>query len=863
MNLLRTPNPNSMPIRIAKPSGSVSSTTSPIKVGVLHSLTGTMSISEVSVKDATLLAIEEINAAGGVLGHPLEPVVEDGASDLQTFAQKAKQLLQEERVSVVFGCWTSASRKAVLPIFEELNGLLFYPLQYEGLEQSPNIFYTGAAPNQQIVPAVDYLLCEGKRKIYLLGSDYIFPRTANQIIKAQLVARGGELVGEEYIPLGSNEVRTAIAHIQAVQPDAIVSTLNGDINVVFFQKLREAGLTSDRLPVMSVSVAEEEIRAIEAKNIAGHLVVWNYFQTLDTPENQKFVTAYKAKYGPDRVTDDPIEAAYVGVYLWKQAVEKAGSTQVAKVKAAAQNITFAAPQGLVKIDPKTQHLWKTVRIGKVRPDGSIEEIWNSDRPIPPDPLLKTYPWAAGLSQSGFRRGISASLMGLFVTLMAISWMAVGVGWFSANQIQSDMAALVATFHASSLGNEQMLQWGQESLVAANRSQWLLTIPLILSLLSMPIAFLLVSRITRALARVTQTAKLLASGDLTARAPLGCGDEIGVLSATLNTMALQVSALLKGLEVRSRQLEEHSRQLEAAAYAAEAANRAKSTFLANMSHELRTPLNAIIGYSELLQEEAQEQLSNEEFIDDLKSINVAGKHLLSLIGDILDISKIEAGKMDMCLETFEVETLVDDVVATIEPLVEKNGNHLVVHCSPDIATMHADLTKVRQALLNLLSNAAKFTDRGQITLEVTTILEFHPGASVGESAKLLQSCLCDCGSSIVFRVTDTGIGMSAEQISRLFQAFMQADTSTTRKYGGTGLGLAISQKFCQMMGGEITVESEVGGGSTFAICLPLEVSDRKEQMTSAPPERVSSESSPRRSLYEEDERSASTPRASLK
>jgi len=369
-----------------------------IKVGVLHSLSGTMSISEVSVKDATLLAIEEINAAGGVLGKQLEPVIEDGASDWPTFAEKARKLLQQDNVAVVFGCWTSASRKAVLPVFESLNGLLFYPVQYEGLEQSPNIFYTGAEPSQQIVPAVNYLLEQGHKKIFLLGSDYVFPRTANKIIKAQLAANGGELAGEEYMPLGATEFSTIISKIRAAQPDAIFNTLNGDSNVAFFKQFKDAGFTAEALPVLSVSVAEEEVRGIGAENTAGHLVAWNYFQTTDTPENEKFVAAYKAKYGQDRVTADPIEAGYFGVYLWKLAVEKAGSTEVDRVRAAVDWIAFAAPEGMVKLDGETQHTWKTVRIGRIRPDGLIDEVFSSGEPVKPDPFLKQYDWAAKLSQ---------------------------------------------------------------------------------------------------------------------------------------------------------------------------------------------------------------------------------------------------------------------------------------------------------------------------------------------------------------------------------------------------------------------------------------------------------------------------------
>jgi len=372
-----------------------------IKVGILHSLSGTMSISEVSVKDATLLAIEEINAAGGIMGKQIEPIIEDGASDWPTFAEKARKLIQQDEVAVVFGCWTSASRKAVLPVFEELNGLLFYPVQYEGLESSPNIFYTGAEPTQQIIPGVDFLINElGATKIYLLGSDYVFPRTANLIIKAQLEAAGVELAGEEYVPLGGTEFSTIISKIQEAAPDAIFNTLNGDSNVAFFKQFKDAGFTAETLPVISVSVAEEEVRGIGAENIAGHYTAWNYYQTTDTPENQKFVEAYKAAYGEDRVTADPIEAGYFGVYAWKALVEAAGSTEVEAVTAAADanEIEIAAPGGPIKVDGETQHMYKTVRIGQITEDGLITEVWASDGPVKPDPFLKAIPWAEGLAE---------------------------------------------------------------------------------------------------------------------------------------------------------------------------------------------------------------------------------------------------------------------------------------------------------------------------------------------------------------------------------------------------------------------------------------------------------------------------------
>ncbi|WP_175640114.1 urea ABC transporter substrate-binding protein [Metabacillus schmidteae] len=378
-------------------SATTSTDSDTVQVGILHSLSGTMAISEVSLRDAELMAIEEINAAGGVLGKQIEPIVEDGASDWPTFAEKARKLLQQDKVATIFGGWTSASRKAMLPVVEQNNGLLWYPVQYEGMEQSPNIFYTGATTNQQIVPAIDWMLENQGKNIFLVGSDYVFPRTANKIVNAQLKAKGGTVVAEEYTPLGHTDYNTIISKIKAEKPDAIFNTLNGDSNVAFFKQLKDAGITPEDIPVMSVSVAEEEIRGIGTDVLEGHYAAWNYYQTTDTPENKTFVENYKAKYGEDRVTGDPIEAAYIAVYLWKEAVEKAGSFEVDKVKEASDGIEFKAPGGVVKIDGETQHIYKTVRIGEVQADGQFKEVWNSGEQVKPDPYLKSYDWAEGLS----------------------------------------------------------------------------------------------------------------------------------------------------------------------------------------------------------------------------------------------------------------------------------------------------------------------------------------------------------------------------------------------------------------------------------------------------------------------------------
>jgi urea transport system substrate-binding protein len=368
-----------------------------IPVGILHSLSGTMAISEVSVRDAELLAIAEINAAGGVLGKQLKPVVEDGASDWPTFAEKAQKLISTDKVAATFGGWTSASRKAMLPVFERNKALLYYPVQYEGLESSPYIFYTGATTNQQIIPGLEFLQEKLKVKtLFLVGSDYVFPRTANKVIKAWAKEYGMKIVGEEYAPLGNTEYATTINKIKQAKPDAVFQTINGDSNVAFWKQFKDSGLDSKSLPVISVSTAEDEVRGVGIENIVGQYVSWNYYQTTPGATNDKFVKAYKAKYGKDRPTDDPIEAGYVGVHLWAMAVEKAGSTDVEKVKAASKGLVFEAPEGKVTIDGENQHIYKTARIGQLREDGLIDTVFESDGPIKPDPYLKTYDWAKGL-----------------------------------------------------------------------------------------------------------------------------------------------------------------------------------------------------------------------------------------------------------------------------------------------------------------------------------------------------------------------------------------------------------------------------------------------------------------------------------
>jgi len=376
-----------------------------IKVGILHSLSGTMAISETSLKDVALMTIDEINAKGGVLGKKLEPVVVDPASNWPLFAEKAKQLLTQDKVAAVFGCWTSVSRKSVLPVFKENNGLLFYPVQYEGEELEKNVFYTGAAPNQQAIPAVEYLMSKdggSAKRFVLLGTDYVYPRTTNKILRAFLKSKGvaDADIMEEYTPFGHSDYQTIIAKIKKFASEgkktAVVSTINGDSNVPFYKELGNQGLKAKDVPVVAFSVGEEELRGVDTKPLVGHLAAWNYFMSIKNPTNAEFIkkwSAYaKAKNIPGHkdkpLTNDPMEATYIGIHMWAQAVEKAKSTDTDKVIAAMAGQKYTAPSGFVaEMDAKNHHLHKPVFIGEVKADGQFKVVWKTPGPI------KAQPWS--------------------------------------------------------------------------------------------------------------------------------------------------------------------------------------------------------------------------------------------------------------------------------------------------------------------------------------------------------------------------------------------------------------------------------------------------------------------------------------
>jgi urea transport system substrate-binding protein len=390
---------------IALAVGTVSSTFAadkpPIKVGVLHSLSGTMAISETVLKDVALMTIDEINASGGVLGRKLEPVVVDPASNWPLFAEKGRQLLTQDKVAVTFGCWTSVSRKSVLPVFEELNGLLFYPVQYEGEELSKNVFYTGAAPNQQAIPAVEYLMSKeggGAKRFVLLGTDYVYPRTTNKILRAFLHSKGVEDkdIDEKYTPFGHSDYQTIVADVKkfsAGGKTAVISTINGDSNVPFYKELGNQGLKAKDVPVVAFSVGEEELRGVDTKPLVGHLAAWNYFMSLKNPANEAFKKKWadyaKAKglsSASKPLTNDPMEATYIGMHMWKQAVEKAGTTDVDAVIKAMGGQKFDAPSGFVaEMDVKNHHLHKPVFIGEIRADGQFNVVWKTPGPVTAKP----------------------------------------------------------------------------------------------------------------------------------------------------------------------------------------------------------------------------------------------------------------------------------------------------------------------------------------------------------------------------------------------------------------------------------------------------------------------------------------------
>ncbi|MFM8573184.1 MAG: ABC transporter substrate-binding protein [Pirellula sp.] len=404
-----------------------------VKLGVLHSQTGTMGLNEMSLRHSEILAIEEINASDEFPGIEFEPVVKDGRSRSDIFRRRVRELVEIEKVDVIFGCWTSLHRKAVIDELEnptelfrqspmdgrkepDRNPLLFYPLQYEGFESNRNVFYFGSTPNQQILPALDWFLSESggqRKKIFLIGSDYVFPRTANYIVKKYLETKSVEVVGEVYLPLGSQEFSETINKIQLAKPDLILSTINGDSNLYFYQQFYQGGFRPESTPVLATSVGEDELRRIPPEFVHGHYAAWSYFQSLDTPGSKAFIKRFKRAFGLDRVVDDPMEAAYTQVMVWKEAFKRAKSSDPKKIRDVLEKgLEFDAPGGRIKVDPKTHHLYKKFRLGRIGLDRQFEIIYESQDLIAPDPFPSfAFPgWECDWTRGGLIRGPMPNLM---------------------------------------------------------------------------------------------------------------------------------------------------------------------------------------------------------------------------------------------------------------------------------------------------------------------------------------------------------------------------------------------------------------------------------------------------------------------
>ncbi|HJO14809.1 MAG TPA: transporter substrate-binding protein [Candidatus Pacearchaeota archaeon] len=370
-------------------SKSETQTKNPIKIGIIHSLTGTMAISEVSLVDTLLMAIEQINDKGGLLGRKIQPIIADGKSNGKIFAKEVERLIVEEEVCSIFGGWTSESRKTMKPIFEKYNHLLFYPLEYEGLEESDNIIYLGPTPNQQVIPAIKWAKKEIGNKFFLVGSDYIFPRSINEIIKNEAKGTNIKIIGEEYKQLGETNFKEIVKSIKLKNPDIIINTINGDSNIAFFNELKKQGISSKEIPTISMSLGEDEIRHIDLSQMTGNYSAWSYFQSLKNNENQKFIKSFKKRYGIHRVISDPMEKSYTAINLFTQAVKKAGINEVSAIKKAVKSLSIDSPEGNIKIDSKTQNTIQTPRIGKIKENGQFEIVWESNKPIKPEPYPKS------------------------------------------------------------------------------------------------------------------------------------------------------------------------------------------------------------------------------------------------------------------------------------------------------------------------------------------------------------------------------------------------------------------------------------------------------------------------------------------
>jgi urea ABC transporter urea binding protein len=748
-----------------------------------------MALSETALIDAELMAIAEINQTGGILGQAIEPIIEDGASDPAEFIRKAKKLLQQERVTTVFGCWTSATRKAVLPVFEEHNALLWYPVQYEGLESCKNIFYIGSCPNQQVEPAVTWLLQNKRQRFYLLGSDYVFPRTINKLIKAQLKHHGGTVIGKEYVPLGATDFSKTLARIWQARPDVVFSTLNGDSNQAFYRQYKDAGITAEEMPILAVSVAEAELQTI-GDAATGHYCSWSYFQSLNTPQNRTFVQNFKVMYGSDRVTSDPIEAAYSQVYLWKQAVESAQSFEVDAVRTAAYDQSFDAPGGLLKIEPN-HHVWKHCRIGQILENGQFDIIFSSEDTIKPLPWL-------GVQDLSFQNAE------LVIEMLAEVSQGIQQTWL-VEQKTRELEATTARLQQEIAERERIETALQESFHTLESTNQQLVNS--------------IDQLQQTQLQLVQSEKMAALGQLVAgiaheiNTPLGAirssaGNVTKFLSQTLGELptlfqsftleqsqdflALLQRALQKTATISAKEERQFKRalirQLEAEAIE-NAASLADTLVDMGIYGEIEAILPLLKRPDGPYLLDIAYKLSGLQ--RGIQTINTATDRASKVVFALKTYARydpLEAMTRANLIEGIEtVLTLYHNQLKKGVELIRTYAELPLILCYPD---------ELNQVWTNLIHNALQaMNNQGTLTIEVAHL-----------------------DRQVQIKITDSGQGIPEEVKPRIFEPFF-----TTKPPGeGSGLGLDIVKKIIDKHSGSITVESQPGC-TTFSVTLPIQSS----------------------------------------